>query len=1329
MKIKLVLNIFLFTVLTWFNPMHADGVESIQVREMSDDGIVIEFFNDDWSVDTVSYGSTRYMRLDFSDAVYNTQAGEPLLPEKRTIIGIPLNAEISYRVEQMDSYEMTGRILPRSTPLMKDNFQAYEYTENDSLYRLDRITPGDLVSIGDPEYLRNQRILTVTFHPVQYNPAQNRIRIFKKIVVRITFEGVSGRERLSTASAGEDAFVKALVLNYAQSAKWQKARQPGSLKKTKTIQNAHKIFIKDEGMYKISGGTLLSYGIDIKAIDPATLKIYNNGGRELSRNILSSPPDSLIENAIVVQDGGDGVFDVSDYIIFYGKSVNNWEYDEDSDEYSHYINHFDEHNIYWMGWGDGVPGKRIRERDGTDDPALTPEAYFVDHYFFEQDVNNFLGSGYEWFSRLFIPGDEYGFTVNLTNVNPEAAAFRFRFIGWESSQHTYAITVNGKSLGNFASYGKGQYIVSQSADGLLTSGYNSVKVKYTGSRETSQAYLDWFEIDYRKKYIAEDNQLIFYPAASDSQKRFSVTGFEENDISIYDITDYMNVSQIAKASIANNEARFVERTYPHSAKRYIALTPSAFKSPDGVEPVTLAGLRNTSNGAEYIVITHDDFYESVLTYASHRENRDNMSTRVVKISDIYNEFSWGLIDPGAIRDFIKHAFHNWSVPPFYVLLWGDGDYDYKNVISEQDKNWIPTYQTSDLNEYDSRTIEDWFVFVSGTDTRADLAIGRIPVRSAEQSQIVVNKIIEYETANYTSESTENRIDDWRNIITMVGDDELIEGGVGEEDIHTRDAERIIESNRYVPNRFNKRKIYLTEYPALRNASYFSALLKPLASDAIIDQINKGTLILNYVGHGNPTTWSHEYVLYSPRDFEKIQNGNKYSFWVAATCDFGRFDDPNEQGMAEELIVAENRGAIGVLASTRVAYAQNNAALNRSFYLSLFDEERPTERLGLALLKAKIDNGSGTNDQKYVLLGDPTMRLAAPEYDAKITSITPDTIKALSRITVKGAVRKDAATWSDFNGKVLVKAYDSKKDRDYRTNADKLIAYKLPGNTIFRGTGEVQNGQFELSFIVPKDITYGGDLGRVNAYFVNEEVSGAGYLDSLRVGGTSEIVDEDGPEIRIGFQGQDFYDQGFANEKPVLKIDISDSLSGINIVGEIGHNITMILNDNEDDKIVLTDFFQYDENSYTSGSILYDLTDHFNGDLEQGTYHVSIKAWDNSNNSSTAETEFNVVSSTTLRLRNVLNYPNPFTSRTTFTFLASQSCICTVKIYTVAGRLIHEIEDIPLQANELAQVEWDGRDQDGDALANGVYFYKVTAKSDANGTSMSDEKIQKLVIVR
>ena len=1101
----------------------------------------------------------------------------------------------------------------------------------------------------------------------------------------------------------------------------------------------YKITIQDEGIYKITGSDLAQLGVDIASIDPNTIQIFNNGGRELPRDITQHRPDSLIENAIRVIDGGDGSFNSSDYILFYGRPTNYWEAENDSSIYfQHYINHYTDKNVYWLSWGNGKNGKRMENRETSTNPNLAADFDFLDRHFDEDEINNFFESGLDWFGRLMAGSKTISYSAYLPKANNihNNAYFRIRFLGMTSGTHRFNFYFNGDFFASY-SFGGDQLKTFEKLVTLNFSetGYNNLKIEYIGGSPESQVYVDWYEIQYRKKFIAEDNFLWFAQDEEGPQK-YHISNFASNQIEVYDITDWSNVQLLTNTEIVSGSVTFVDEATGYPRRQYFALSSEAYRTPEAIESVSPAQLRTTISGADFIIITHDDFYDAVVPLKQQRETRDSLVTEMVNISDIYNEFSWGLFDPTAIRDFIKYAFEHWNPQPKYVLLCGDGDYDYKNIKADADKNWIPPYETTGLNETWNRTADDWYVTVSGNDSKPDLAIGRFPVQSVSEVQNVVEKIIDYENTPYFDQEHFVTVDDWRNVVTMVGDDELTSSS-NNETIHTRDAENIIEN--YVPNSYEKEKIYLIEYPAERDPST-SGIMKPGATEALLNRLNKGTLVVNYIGHGAPPLWAHERVLKESRDFERIQNQNRLPLWVAASCDFGRYDDPLGQGFAEKLFAARGRGGVAFLSSARLAYASDNTSLNRHFYRQLFYNEKPTARLGVALLKAKIANASLINDQKYHLFGDPTMRLNAPEYQAKITSISPDKLIALTKIKVNGYIYGYDRDLSNFEGKALLKVYDSRKHKTYITAANSYIYYISPGKNIFRGTISVKNGHFQGEFIVPKDISYGGDLGKVSIYFADESLHGVGYRDSIEVGGTSSIVDNEGPIIKIGFQGQNFVEGNAISRNSILEVEIADSISGINIVGDIGHNITLTLDELESDKIILTDYFNYYENNFQAGTVVYDFTSHklpaaFQDNLDNvvyglplGSHKITIKAWDNFNNSSIASADFVVVSEDELVIQDVFNYPNPFSSSTTFTFYVNQECEVKIKVYTTQGNLIQTLEGY-LADPSVNQIYWDGKDRDGDEIANGVYLYKIIARMQGVDKVLKAEKVGKLVITR
>ncbi len=331
------------------------------------------------------------------------------------------------------------------------------------------------------------------------------------------------------------------------------------------------------------------------------------------------------------------------------------------------------------------------------------------------------------------------------------------------------------------------------------------------------------------------------------------------------------------------------------------------------------------------------------------------------------------------------------------------------------------------------------------------------------------------------------------------------------------------------------------------------------------------------------------------------------------------------------------------------------------------------------------------------------------------------------MAITGHVEKNNTAWQDFSGKILVRVLDSPKTKEYLTieQGDRIV-YEEPGNNIFRGKATIQDGKFYVQFIVPKDISYDGTRGRVSVYFWNDEYEGAGLRGNLIVGGTAtDLVDHVGPQMTLHFGDPGFAPGDYITTSPVLHVDVTDSVSGINTAGDIGHQIMMILDDDNNDIKDITDFFEYNEGSYVSGTAKYPIIN-----LPEGPHTIKVKAWDNSNNSSSIESNFVAVADDELRIRDVLNYPNPMTENTQFTFELSQDANVEIKIYSVAGRLLRKFEPIQGEIGfNIFPERWDGTDQDGDKLANGVYLYKIKAGSQANGKSVKAEKIGKLIIAR
>lgn len=1385
----LVSLVFLFVCLIFQNAQLVSGSaytgKSPFVLSESTNGLTLQLTPENWTQTKVAFEGKEFTEFEFKNSSKSDNPGQPQVPFHSFVVGVPIGANVSYRIVDSEFEDFTNvELLPFPEYTSVEGTLTPRYIQDENTYNNLGIFPAERVQIGKKSFFRDQQIVNISVAAAQYFPKTKIFRKFKKIVLRLNFIG-SRVAQVSPKKSGrsEEHLYESVLLNYNQARTWRKPyKTPDvSLSKFSPTQSGtyYKFKITEEGIYRVTGDFLRSNinNLDLNSINPAKIQIFNNGGKELPRDINIARPDGLVENAIVVNDGGDGNFDGNDTILFYGHGVEGWEFNASSGKFEHYINHYGFNNVYWLKLDGTQDGKRMQTAQSDQLASQVVDSY-AGMVFVEEERSNPVRSGINWFGRDFAV-DEFSrsnsWTLNLPNaITSEVTHFNFRFAALNTGRHTFNIRMNNNQIGtktfNGLSLAFGQYlqvvtsVENYQQSNVVNPGDNTLRLDYSHSSTTGRAFLDWVDILYSARMIADENQLIFTVEPASGVQTYRASNFSGSEIKMFDVSNFENIRIFDGFSYSNGNVTFADSQLPNAPKRYAILNPSRYLGLEDLERVEFRNLRdpqfslnpNPMSDNSFIIITHNDFRAEAERLESLRENAnpaDQLQTEVVLISDIYNNFSSGLTDVTAIRDFLKYAYDNWTPRPLYVLLLGDGDYDYKNIISKEDLNWIPSFQTdaletsSVIKELVSRANDSWYTYVSpdndGSTPRMDLAIGRITAQTIADAKNVVDKIIAYET--------QATFGQWRNKVTIIGDDELVSNGNpgGGDDIHIRQAEVIAEQ--YIPKHFNLKKIYLSEYPKVRSEAS-GGVLKPAAKEDLIQTINKGSLIVNFIGHGNPQLWTHEQI-FTIADNSRVQNQDKLMFFVAATCDWALFDRPDRQSQAEELLLAEKRGAVAILSSARLVFASQNFSFSKKFYSYLFPDETTSNRIGDAFLLARIDISSQVNDEKYHIFGDPTLRLANPEKQGVITKMNPDSILALAAIEIEGEVLQNGALDGNFNGSAFVNVFDSKKTIANLTENGGIQNYLLPGNSIYRGSVPVQSGRFKSKFIVPKDISYGGGSATASVYFWNDETDGAGSLNNIRVSSsTSELTDEAGPEIQIYFkEHQNFTTGDIVDENITMVIELADTVSGINIAGEIGHQLTLSIDPDDEtclsqlnrfngvSTIDLTAIFDFNEGDHLRGKIEIPLQ--FPSEVEVGGNTIAcadfddeqrhtlvVKAWDNANNSSTASVEVSVVHEAGLVIKDVLNYPNPLEDETTFTFFVNRDAEVEVKIYTVAGQLIKKME-YPFARNGFNMIEWDGRDEQGDTPANGVYLYKIIAKAVGTSESIQKEKLGRLAIIR
>lgn len=1100
----------------------------------------------------------------------------------------------------------------------------------------------------------------------------------------------------------------------------------------------YRVATTQNGIFRMDYNFLKNLGINPDDIDPRNLKLFGNGAGMLPEIAGDFRYDDLHENAIYVQGESDGKFNPGDYVLFYGQSQSeNWRYHASTKTFSNQPNLYADTTYYYLTISAGT-GKRVVTAPAMTSPdtiSSTCDALY--HY--EKDLVNFIKSGKNWFGEEFNDRQRTrSFTVSMPDLKAdEPLMFSLQTTSRSPVAQSMDVKVNGLSLvtqnlpalgdlGFEAPYTNGTLFVQKSF--TAPSSNLSFNFEYLASfGQVALAWLDWFRLQGRNILNNSSGQLLFRDSRSvKAGRKTQFTINSSRSMQVWDVskpTEPFLVSGLLDA--ANSRYNFITTT--DSLKTFACFDGTNFLLPKAVGRLpnqNLHGLPPT----HLLIITHPEFKSEAERLAKHHNDADTLKVSVVTLGDVYQEFSSGSQDIAAVRDFIRMLYFKYSAPADklrFVLLFGRASYDYKNRIKEN-TNFIPTYESADSwSPIGSFCSDDFFACLDDTEGNLgngdlmEVAVGRIPAASAEHAKGVVDKII-----NYSSNKSFN---DWRNRVTYVADDDY-EGINFNEDIEIF-GDNFLNTYR----KFNVNKVLTNAYQPVYTAGGKRA---PDAQQAIVRNVQQGCLMLNYVGHGGEVGWSARRIL-NTDDINNWTNFNALPVFVTATCEFSRFDDPARISAGEMVLLNPKGGGIGLLTTVRLVFSSANFALNSKFHENLqLDTSLTLSRPFLGEVMRRSKNAYPfSNTRNFTLLGDPALKLAYPELGVRTTHINgkpagllSDTLKALSRVTVSGIVTDATGNVkSDFNGLVFPTVYD-KMDTlvtvDFDNALNPPFKFRLQNSVIYRGKATVANGHFTFSFIVPKDINYRYDLGKISYYAHNNITDASGYDNTLVVGGTSPspIADNKGPDIKLWMLDRKFINGGSTNSHPLFIADIFDS-SGINVIGKgVGTSLKAIM-DNKN-TVILNDYFHATLDNYQAGEVNYDYAN-----LEPGPHSIVFHAYDVQNNHSQASIDFVVESDAKLAIKHLLNYPNPFTGKTTFHFdhnQAGQDMSVLVQIFTVTGKLVKTLSAQSVASNShFDKLDWDGKDDYGDPIGKGVYLYKVTVKTSA---AKSAEEFQKLVIL-
>ena len=1099
--------------------------------------------------------------------------------------------------------------------------------------------------------------------------------------------------------------------------------------------NWYKIRVGKSGIYKLTYSQLVEMGYT----SFLNIGVFGYGGL-LPKTVGDDIYDDLPELPVYKVDVNlNSAFDSGDYLLFYADGPHNitWETDGDvSHEYHAYSNY----SYYFVSdrgtWKQPSSQSSLASYDqvvGT----------FDDYDFLEKDSINLLNSGRTLFWREFDYYLSYNFTKSFDNVSlSDTVEIQVMLAARSSAASYFSLIINGISKGpidiaatsssSLALYAKGND--ENTFKIKPTSNTFNLSVTYTKTSSNSKAWLDYISFKLRRQLKLSNNYVKFRDLSSVSagnKAQFKISNSGSSTV-VWDITDRVNATKI-RGGLSGSEYSF--NADASELREYIAFNPSSsFPSPEitASEEIGLVANQNlhSLSPAELVIVTHPSFISQAESIGQLHETYDGMSVIITTPQEIYNEFSSGTPDVSAIRNFMKMLYDRAATEdeiPENLLLLGDGSYDNLS-IDPAATNFILTYESeSSLAPTTSYVSDDFYVFLDDGEGSVngshdiDVGIGRLPVKSVEEADGFVSKLVSY----YSSVSYGS----WKNKILLIGDD--AEGG---ETIHqTQSATLGAQIDEEYPV-FNLEKLFLDDF---EQVSTVQGHKYPDVNQAITDNINNGVLVVNWIGHGNEKGWAHESVL-TLSMISSWQNINKYPIFVTATCEFSPWDHHDLVSAGEEVLLNPNGGGIGLFTTTRLAFSTSNANLSYKFYKEIFtkDDNGRVFPIGLSVIRAKNFLIGDTNKRVFSYLGDPAMRPSVPSYVAYTTKINGvdaasfnDTIQATSLVTFEGKITDpDGNLADDFNGIIYPTVYDKRMEYTTRGNDGySPLVYTAQKNIIFNGQASVVNGIFRFQFIVPVDIAYFYQNGKVSYYAQNgSDTEAAGYDNSFIIGGSANnnLNDNEGPVIELFMNNEQFIPGGITDENPLTLAQIADE-SGINTVGSgIGHDITLTFDENTSDVIVINKFYESTIDDFTSGEVNYPMSE-----LALGPHTVKVKAWDVLNNSGEAVTDFIVANSAELVIDHIFNYPNPFTTSTDFYFdhnQPNQVLDVIIQVFTVSGKHIKTIEDVVVSDGFRSQaIHWDGKDEYGDNIAKGVYVYKIKVR---NPTGNVVEEFEKLVIL-
>ncbi len=944
----------------------ADISPGLRVLASDARGVTLELVTPDFTVVSSEDNLGACTRLVVDGYGGANNSGAPELPVKGAAVGIPAQGSVTLSVVEMETVAVPEKytLCPVGRPIVETgladqlSYQGEARVRDAALYATAGFTPTAAAVLLSTGFVRSQRVAEVQFRPFQYSPVTGKVRFARRIRVRLTFDAAASRvaqmalsgSAATTGDVDEGVFEDVLrntLINYEDARAWRKPSQQSpatTMAQAPTSDPAYKILVDADGIYQLTYNDLLTAGVPVTSLDPRTLKLHNQG----------------TQVAIYVAGETDGVFNAGDYVLFYGQKI---------------TTKYTDVNVYWLTWG-GVNGLRMATSDGTPGGAATPESYRttqrIEQNRMYQSPSPSGSDNDHWYwtsvwatapaPAFFSTSFTLTYPITSSSVNATVVGL---LKGYDAKpQHHTRVYLNGVLLDDATWLPTATYMftatVSQSA---IISGTNTISVSapLDGGITGDYFFINWFDVMYNRRYTAVDDVLTF-SGDTTGMWEYHVGAFTTSAIDVFDVSAPASPIRIVGIGTVPTGSTY-RLTFQQaiSAKRsYFALTTAQRRTPKAIVVDVPSDLLASTNGADYIMIAHPDFLTVIQPLADYYTEQ-MMRTKVVDVMEVYDAFNYGIFDPEAIRRFLTYAYTSWTKPaPIYVLLVGDGHYDFKNYLGLGETIQIPPY-LADVDPWLGETAADnRYVAIVGNDILPDMHLGRFPVKTVAETVAMVDKALGYMRTPPVTE--------WNRQILFVADNPDVAGNFY--------AYSDAVANYYVPSLYAAQKVYYLQQPYSTGT---------LVRNAIISAINEGRLIVNYVGHGSRGYWAGEKFL-QISDISLLNNAGKLTFMAPMTCLEGYYIYPpaSLSSLGETLARAPNKAAVASWSPTGLGLASGHDIMNKALYQAIFFDH--ILEIGPATTLGKLAMAGQGHDElidAYILFGDPALTLNALRADLRV----------------------------------------------------------------------------------------------------------------------------------------------------------------------------------------------------------------------------------------------------------------------------------------------------------------------------------------------------------